>query len=46
MSGFAAGGFAVGRKQYDWYLRRVLLLPFDSAQVAEIGRLELAEIER
>ncbi len=42
MNGFAAGGFAVGRKQYDWYLRRVLLLPFDSAQVAEIGRLELA----
>ena len=42
MNGFAAGGFAVGRKQYDWYLKRVLLLPFNSAQVAEIGRLELA----
>ncbi len=42
MSGFRAGGFAVGRKQYDWYLRRVLLLPFNSDQVAEIGRLELA----
>jgi uncharacterized protein (DUF885 family) len=42
MNTFAAGGFAVGRKQYDWYLRRVLLLPFNSAQVAEIGRLELA----
>ncbi len=42
MSSFSAGGFAVGRKQYDWYLRRVLLLPFDSAHVAEIGRLELA----
>ncbi len=42
MSGFRAGGFAVGRKQYDWYLRRVLLLPFDARQVADIGRLELA----
>jgi uncharacterized protein (DUF885 family) len=42
MNGFAAGGFAVGRKQYDWYLRRVLLLPFNSEQVATIGRLELA----
>ncbi len=34
MSGFRAGGFAVGRKQYDWYLRRVLMLPFDSSEVA------------
>ncbi len=42
MSGFRAGGFAVGRKQYDWYLRRVLMLPFDSSEVARIGRLELA----
>jgi len=42
MSGFHAGGFAVGRKQYDWYLRRVLMLPFDSSEVARIGRLELA----
>jgi uncharacterized protein (DUF885 family) len=42
MASFHAGGFAVGRKQYDWYLRRVLLLPYDSRQVAEIGRLELA----
>lgn len=42
MSGFRAGGFAVGRKQYDWYLRRVLLLPYDSSEVARIGRLELA----
>lgn len=37
-----AGGFAVGRDQYDWYLRRVLLLPYTSAQVAQIGELELA----
>jgi hypothetical protein len=42
MSSFSPGGFAVGRKQYDWYLKRVLLLPFDSSQVATIGRLELA----
>jgi len=42
MATFHAGGFAVGRKQYDWFLRRVLMLPFDSGQVAEIGRLELA----
>ncbi len=42
MASFPAGGFSVGRKQYDWYLRRVLLLPYDSVQVAAIGRLELA----
>ncbi len=42
MPHFHAGGFAVGKKQYDWYLRRVLLLPFDSDEVATIGRLELA----
>ncbi|MGC1380503.1 MAG: DUF885 domain-containing protein [Candidatus Baltobacteraceae bacterium] len=42
MSSFRAGGFAVGRKEYDWYLRRVLLLPYDSSQVAAIGRTELA----
>ncbi len=42
MRHFRAGGFAVGRAQYDWYLKRVLLLPFDSRQVANIGRLELA----
>lgn len=42
MTHFHAGGFAVGRRQYDWLLRRVLLLPFDSLQVAAIGRVELA----
>jgi uncharacterized protein (DUF885 family) len=42
MARFRPGGFAVGRREYDWYLRRVLLLPFDSAAVAQIGRLELA----
>jgi uncharacterized protein (DUF885 family) len=41
-SQFHAGGFAVGKTQYDWYLHRVLLLPFDSDEVAAIGRLELA----
>ena len=39
---FHAGGFAVGKAQYEWFLRRALLLPFDSEQVATIGRLELA----
>ena len=42
MSSFHAGGFAVGRRQYDWYLRRVLLLPYDSSEVAALGRTELA----
>jgi uncharacterized protein (DUF885 family) len=42
MSSFHAGGFAVGRKQYDWYLRRVLLLPFDSRRIAQLGQIELA----
>jgi uncharacterized protein (DUF885 family) len=41
MSAFHAGGFAVGKKEYDWYLRRVLLLPYDSDEVAAIGRLDL-----
>jgi uncharacterized protein (DUF885 family) len=39
---FHAGGFAVGKQQYEWYLRRVLMLPFDSDQIATIGKLELA----
>ncbi len=42
MTSFHSGGFAVGRKQYDWMLRRVLLLPFDAREVAQIGRIELA----
>ncbi len=37
-----AGGFAVGRDQYNWYLKRVLLLPYDADQVAAIGSQELA----
>jgi uncharacterized protein (DUF885 family) len=42
MSHFRRGGYAVGRQQYDWYLRRVLMLPFDAREVASIGRMELA----
>lgn len=42
MAHFHAGGFAVGKAQYDWFLRRALLLPFDSEQIAALGRLELA----
>ena len=42
MASFHAGGFAVGEQQYNWYLRRVLLLPFDDREVATIGRLDLA----
>ena len=42
MASFHAGGFAVGKDQYDWYLRRVLLLPWDSDQIRQIGSVELA----
>jgi uncharacterized protein (DUF885 family) len=42
MTSFHAGGFAPGKDQYDWYLRRVLMLPYDSAQVAAIGTQDLA----
>jgi uncharacterized protein (DUF885 family) len=42
MSQFHAGGFAVGKEQYEWYLHRALLLPFDSSEVAAVGRIELA----
>jgi uncharacterized protein (DUF885 family) len=42
MTSFHEGGFSVGKEQYEWYLRRVLLLPFDSAEIAQIGRTELA----
>ncbi|MEO6912482.1 MAG: DUF885 domain-containing protein, partial [Candidatus Baltobacteraceae bacterium] len=41
LSSWHSGGFAVGKKQYDWYLNRVLLLPYDSDQVRAIGTLEL-----
>lgn len=42
MTSFHSGGFAVGKEQYDWYLRRVLLLPYDSDEIAAIGRLDLS----
>jgi uncharacterized protein (DUF885 family) len=42
MQTFHPGGFAVGETQYNWYLRRVLMLPYDARDVARIGRLELA----
>ncbi len=41
MSSFHEGGFSVGKDQYNFFLRRVLLLPFDSDEVAAIGRLDL-----
>jgi len=34
--------FSVGTKEYEWYLRRVLLLPFGAREIATIGRTELA----
>ncbi|MBV8433268.1 MAG: DUF885 domain-containing protein [Candidatus Eremiobacteraeota bacterium] len=40
-SSFHEGGFSVGKDQYNFFLRRVLLLPFDSDEVASIGRLDL-----
>jgi uncharacterized protein (DUF885 family) len=42
MKTFHTGGFAPGRDQYNWYLRRVLLLPYDADQIAAIGTQELA----
>ncbi len=30
----------VGRENYDWYLRNVLLFPYNSTQIAEIGERE------
>lgn len=41
LSQWHQGGFAVGKDQYDWYLRRVLLLPYTSDQVRSIGEQEL-----
>jgi uncharacterized protein (DUF885 family) len=37
-----SGGFAVGKEQYDWMLRRVLLLPYTSDDLLQLGRIELA----
>src|SRR6185312_2099654 len=38
---FHEGGFSVGKEQYNFFLRRVQMLPFDSDEVAAIGRLDL-----
>ena len=37
-----SGGFAVGKQQYDWMLRRVLLLPYTSDDLLQLARIELA----
>lgn len=42
MSSWHAGGFAVGKEQYDWYLRRVLLLPWNSERLLSLSQDELA----
>jgi uncharacterized protein (DUF885 family) len=42
MAQFHSGGFSVGKQQYEWYLHRVLLLPYDSAEIAQMGQMELA----
>jgi uncharacterized protein (DUF885 family) len=42
LSSWHSGGFAVGKQQYDWMLRRVLLLPWDSDRLAQMAQFELA----
>jgi uncharacterized protein (DUF885 family) len=42
LKGWHSGGFAVGKQQYDWMLRRVLLLPWDSDHLVQMARFELA----
>ncbi len=42
LAGWHNGGFAVGKQQYDWMLQRVLLLPWNSDQLAQMARFELA----
>lgn len=41
LASWHSGGFAVGKEQYDWYLRRALLLPWNSDQLRDIARIEL-----
>ena len=43
-SSWHSGGFAVGKEMYDWYLRRVELLPYTGEQMAAMGGLELARV--
>jgi uncharacterized protein (DUF885 family) len=42
----SAGGFAVGREAFDFLLRRKHGLPYDAAQLREIGEGMIAETER
>lgn len=42
LSTWHEGGFAVGKTQYDWYLRRVLLLPYTGADLIALAKTELA----
>jgi len=42
LAGWHGGGFEVGKQHYDWMLQRVLLLPWDSDQLAQMARFELA----
>jgi len=42
LSSWHSGGFAVGKQEYDWMLRRVLLLPWDSDHLAQMAQFELA----
>jgi len=42
LNSWHSGGFAVGKQQYDWMLQRVLLLPWNSDQLAQMARFELA----
>ncbi|MDQ6931926.1 MAG: DUF885 domain-containing protein [Candidatus Eremiobacteraeota bacterium] len=42
LSSWHEGGFAVGKDQYNWYLRRVLLLPYTQADLRALANTELA----
>ncbi|MBC5809509.1 MAG: DUF885 domain-containing protein, partial [Candidatus Eremiobacteraeota bacterium] len=42
LSGWKSGGFAVGAEQYDFFLRRVLLLPYTGRELQAMAAFELA----
>ena len=42
LSSWREGGFAVGKDQYSWYLRRVLLLPYTPTDLTALANTELA----
>ncbi|MBC5824760.1 MAG: DUF885 domain-containing protein [Candidatus Eremiobacteraeota bacterium] len=42
LSSWHSGGFAVGKQEYDFYLRRVLLLPWTSDDLMQLANYELA----